>query len=227
MQRRWLTSLAPLSGAVFVVLVVLAFGVIGNSNTPDTQDSTAKVVAFYHQHYSSQIAAAILVMVAGIFMVWFTTALRALFAERNPESHRLASLVQVVGGMLAVGCFVMAGAHIALSDAVHDHVTSGVQALNALDNSIFPVILVPLFLLTTAFAAASLRYALYSRWIGIPATILAVAMVTPASWFAMILSLLVLLAVSITAFSWTRRAAAPAPAPARGDRAELLDPAAA
>ena len=225
MQRRWLTPLAPLSGAVFVVLVVLAFGVVGNANTPDTQDSTAKIVSFYHQHYSSQIAAAIMVMVAGLFMVWFTTALRAAFVERNPESHRVASLIQVVGGMLAVGCTVMAGVHIALCDAVHDNVPSAVQALNALDNSIFPVLLVPLFLLTAAFAAASLRYALFSRWIGIPATILAVGMVTPASWFAMILSMLVLLAVSIAVFRWPREAKALSPAPAGGSG--LPDPAAA
>ena len=58
MSRGTLERFAPLTGIVFVVLVVIAFAVGGE--TPDVDDSTRKVVDFWTENDGEQIAAAIL-----------------------------------------------------------------------------------------------------------------------------------------------------------------------
>jgi hypothetical protein len=52
--------LAPLSGVVFVVLVVIAFGPLAG-NTPGIKKSPAEIADFYSKHHSKQSAAAFIV----------------------------------------------------------------------------------------------------------------------------------------------------------------------
>ena len=51
-QQRW-HVLAPLTGVVFVALVVIAFIISGE--TPDTNDSPQKILSFYNDNDSEQM----------------------------------------------------------------------------------------------------------------------------------------------------------------------------
>ena len=85
--------LAMLSGAVFVVLLIVAFAVLGGE-TPDENASARKVFTFYTDHQSRQIAAAIVVAASVPFLMIFSAVLhRTLRAFEGPVggSPRLPS----------------------------------------------------------------------------------------------------------------------------------------
>jgi hypothetical protein len=226
MQRGRLASLAPLSGVVSVVLIVVAFGPLGGS-TPNTTDPVGKVANYYHSHYGREVAAAVIVLVAALFLVWFGVALRTAFIGRDPLTERLATVALVAGAMLATGASVLAGTHLALADSAHHGYLGALPALNALDNDLFPVLVVPLELLVLAIAAAALRYALFPRWVGWVSVVLFVAIFTPAAFFGLLLALVLLIGVSVAIYRWQGVAAAggpvapPPPAPRMADPAAL------
>jgi hypothetical protein len=217
MQRGRLASLAPLSGVVWVVLIVVAFGPLGGS-TPNTTDPIGKVVSFYHGHYGREIAAAIMALVAALFLVWFGAAMRAAFIARDPATDRLGSVVLLAGAMAGTGASLVAGVHLALNDSVHHGYLGAVPALNALDNDLFPTLVVPLVLLVMAIAAAALRYALLPRWLGWVAVVAVIATFTPAAFFSLLVSLLLVIVVSVMVYRWqgapaVSRPMAPTPPP--------------
>lgn len=223
MQRRWLAPLAPLSGIVWVVLVVVGFGVVGGS-TPDTTDPVSKVAAFYHGHYGRSIAAAVLALFAALFVVWFGVAFRSAFLARNPASERTAMVIALASAMAGVGMSVVAGVHLALNDSVHHGYLGAVPALNALDSDIFPTLVVPLVLIVLAFGAAAFRYALFPRWLGWVTVVLVIAFFTPAAFISILASLVLVIVVSVIVYRWPAAAidaavpppppVAPPPAPA-------------
>ena len=51
---------APLTGAIFVVLLVIGFIPLGG-NTPDTDASAAKIISFYNDHQTKEILAIVVV----------------------------------------------------------------------------------------------------------------------------------------------------------------------
>jgi hypothetical protein len=217
MQRDRVASLAPLSGVVWVVLIVVAFGPVGGS-TPHTTDPVGKVVSFYHGHYGRSIAAGVMVLFAALFVVWFGAALRAAFVARDPATERLASVMLVAGGMAGVGMAILACIHFALNDSVHHGYLGAVPALNALDGDDFPALVVPQVLFVIGFAAAALRYALLPRWLGWVAVVLVLAFFTPAAFIAILLSLVMTIVVSVMAWRWqgapaVSRPLAPTPPP--------------
>ena len=212
MQRRWLAPLAPLSGAVGIVLLVVGFFVLGGS-TPNTTDRVGKVVTFYRDHYHRELWAAVLVLVAALFIVWFGVALRQAFVTRDPTSERLANVALVACAFLGVGMTVLAGVHLALTDSAHHLYLGAIPALNALDNDLFTVLVVPDFLLILVVAAASLRYALFPRWLGWISVVIAVSVLTPAAFVGLVASLVLLIVVSVWVYMWERDAGVAAPAP--------------
>src|SRR5262249_21973692 len=67
--------LAPLSGIVFVVLVVVGFIPVGGS-TPDSSDSPQKITSFYVDHHNKEFVAVILVAIGTLFLAIFVASLR-------------------------------------------------------------------------------------------------------------------------------------------------------
>src|SRR4051812_43163985 len=55
---------APLTGAIFVVLLVIGFIPLGG-DTPETDASAAKIISFYNDHQTREILAIIAVALAG------------------------------------------------------------------------------------------------------------------------------------------------------------------
>jgi hypothetical protein len=56
---------APLTGAIFVVLLVIGFIPLGG-NTPDTDASAAKIISFYNDHQTKEILAIVVVSLAAL-----------------------------------------------------------------------------------------------------------------------------------------------------------------
>jgi hypothetical protein len=96
MQRRdpW----TPLAG--FLAALTFVVGVIFVSDSPDSDDSAAKVLAWYadHGHRVGIVVGAYVLAFCGLFVLWFASGLRA---AEGAES-RLAD-VALGGGILLVG----------------------------------------------------------------------------------------------------------------------------
>ena len=125
-----------LSGALFVVLVLVAFLALGG-DTPDGDDSAQKVVSFYSKHETREIIAAVVLGLAGIVLVYFAAMVR----ERVRDHDRTALPAFAFGaGIVAAGGFLAAAAiHFALADYTENIAPAAAQALNALDSLVAAV----------------------------------------------------------------------------------------
>jgi hypothetical protein len=90
-ERRW-ERWGPLSGVVFVVLVVLGFVVAGSS--PDDNDPGAKITAYLskNSHQSRNIIAFFLLLAAILFLLAFFAALRSRLVDAEGGLGRLGAL---------------------------------------------------------------------------------------------------------------------------------------
>src|SRR5436190_4319210 len=106
--------LAPLTGVVFVALLVASFIVGGN--TPDSDASAQQVASFYSAHDTKESVSALLGGLATIFFLFFLGILRGAL-RRDEEAPGVLSTTALAGGvLLAVGGASFSGIAIALAD---------------------------------------------------------------------------------------------------------------
>jgi hypothetical protein len=184
MQKRdvgWLT------GALFVVLVLVAFFAVGGS-TPDGDASAKKVVSFFHHHKDKQIAAAIVLTLSSVPLLFFTASLRSRLHDALPPGSVIPAFA-VGGGILAAAGFVTGAAiHFALADLASKIQPAAAQALNALDNDFFLPFTTGLAVLVLATSVGAIRARVLPRWLGWVGVVLFVVFFTPVGWIAFMLS---------------------------------------
>ena len=200
------SRLAPLSGLAFFVLFILALLVLGGS-TPDSDASPAKVVHFYTVHRGTQQAAALVLALACVFLLWFVTVLREELRERGSE--RLATATLAGGIVMSTGFLVMAAAHFGLADTAHKLQPAAAQALNAFDGGTFLVSFAGTFFVAVSLTVAVFRLGLLPRTFGYISALFAVAMLTPIGWIAwLLMSLWIAAAGVVLSLRRTRAATA-------------------
>jgi hypothetical protein len=208
---RW-ERLAPLVGAVFVVLVIVAFIPLGG-NTPDNDATAQKVQSFYSKHTDRELVAAYVLALSVPFLVFFTSILyRAIRAAGG--RGRLATAAFGGGLLSAAGFAVAAAVHFALASAGDKASTlPTTQTLNVLDNMDFIPFVTGLGIMLLAAGLATLRYGgALPRWLGWAAVIVGIAIFIPFVGFvAFGLSGIWVLAASIVLY---RRGSLPDSGPA-------------
>jgi hypothetical protein len=175
---------APLTGIVFVVLLILAFVVI-EGETPDIDDSAQKITSFYHDDQGKHIAAVVLVALSTIFLTVFAVSLREFL--RLPGESDFWPTVALVGGAVAVaGFLVAAGIHLALIDGGDKNISpDAMVALNAIDADDFFGFATPLGIMLLGAGGATLRAgAALPKWMGWAAIVLFVVFFTPVGFAA-------------------------------------------
>jgi hypothetical protein len=178
---------APLTGAIFVVLLVIGFIPLGG-NTPDTDASAAKIISFYHDHETKEILAIVVVALAALFLALFAVAIRDYL--RDTGGGEFWPTVALIGAALSVaGLFVAGGMHFALVDGAnlsHTRTLSpdAMVALNTLDNDNFIAFSVPLGILLFGAAGAVLKGAALPKWMAWVAIVLGICFFTPIGFFA-------------------------------------------
>ena len=75
-------NLAPLTGALFVLLTVIAFFAIGGSTPPEGDDSAQKVVSFYSDHETKEIIAAVVLALGAVALIFFAATLKQRWKRR-------------------------------------------------------------------------------------------------------------------------------------------------
>jgi hypothetical protein len=188
-------QIGPLTGILFVVLVILAF-VIGGE-TPDTNDSTQKIVDFYVDNDSSQQIAAAFLALAGVAFTFFLGSLRQALRAVAEDEGGLSTVTAFGGLMIVVGASIFAGLTFALGDAADDMPVAATVALNTLNSDMFFTLAVGSAVFDLALGLAVLRHGGLPRPLGWLALVLGIAGLTPAGFFAFLATGIVIVWASV------------------------------
>jgi hypothetical protein len=182
-----LQRVAPLSGVLAVVLIVVGFGPVGGS-TPGSNKSGAEVASFYSNHHSKQFAAAVVVAFGALFLAIFVASLWETL--RAAGGGELWATLALIGGTVAVGGFFVAVAvHWALADGGDHHFSAqSMRAINGIDANDFPAFALALGVMVLGAAGATLASGALPRWLGWAALVIGIISFTPAGFlgFALI-----------------------------------------
>lgn len=191
---------APLTGIVFVVLVIIG-GPLLAGNTPGPNASGARVIAFYEAHRSRERISAVVLTLAFIVFVFFAGSLRGYLRRQKPAEALSAVLL---GGavLLAAGQTTVSGLGFALSDAPARLAPASAQTLNLLSNDMVLTSSAGFSVFGIASGLAILRAGLLPKWLGWLALAIGIVILTPAEFAAFIAFALWTVVVSI---SMTRR----------------------
>jgi hypothetical protein len=190
---------APLSGLLFVALLVASIVVTGFDSV-DSNDSVAKVVAFWAKNDSEQIAGAILGALAAAPFLWFLGSLRSTFRQAEGGTGRLASIA-FAGGIVLIG-FALADSAIqfAVAESVGDVPPVVTQTLSVLYNDFFFGFPVGIGIFLLASSLVILRTRVLPAWLGWVALLLGIISFTPIGFFSFLAVLAWVAVVSIMLF---------------------------
>lgn len=187
--------IGPLTGILFVVLVIVAFAVGGE--TPDVDDSARKVVDFYVDNDSQQQIAAGLLALGCVALLFFLGSLRTALRAAAGDEGGLSTVVLVGGVMIAVGVSIFAGIGFTLGDTADDLPASATMALNALNSDLFFPVAVGTAVFNLGLALAILRHGGLPRPLAWLALLVGIAGLTPAGFFAFVATGIVVVWASI------------------------------
>jgi hypothetical protein len=193
-ESRW-ERLAPLTGIVFVAIVVAVFAIGGS--TPEEHDSAAKVQAYYAAHHDKHTALAFVMAIGVAFLVFFASTLRHDL-RRLGGTGQLGDAAFGGGVLAAAGFAILATVHVALANAGESVTTLGTtQTLNVLDNNDFIPAAAGLAVLVFAAGAAAVRHGGLPKWLGWLGIVIGVVAFTPAGFVAFLAAGIWILIVSV------------------------------
>jgi hypothetical protein len=201
-SMRGLERFAPLTGVVFVILVVVA--VIVGGETPDANDGIVKVVDYWRDNDGKAIASAIIAAYSAVFFLWFAGTLRSVLASAEGPPTRLASTAWGGAIVLTVGWVILIGATFVAADTAGDVAPQVTQTLSVLQADFFFPLSVGAGVFLLASGLNILRWGALPAWLGWAAVVLGVAAISPVGFFAIVLMLVWILVVSVVLFQSSR-----------------------
>ena len=172
-----LSGLAPLTGFVFSILAVVAFGTA--QGAPSATASGTTVVAFYEKHGSAAEASDYLWAFAFVFFLLFAGSLRS-YLRRVAAAEGLSATVLAGAAVATAGACVYFGFDFTLASAPSHLAPAAAQALNVLALKLFLPLGAGCFVFGIASGLAILRGAQLPRWLGWLALLIGIVSVTPA-----------------------------------------------
>jgi hypothetical protein len=203
-KREWLV---PLTGVLFVVLLILSFIVAGEP--PDADENVQEIVDHYVDNKDSIQASVLIGGVAAVSLLFFAGYLRKLFRAAEGPDGMLSAIVLAGATIMAVGAGVDMTISFALAEGAEDIDPVAVQSLQALWDNDFMPIAIGLVVLLLASGLSIVRYGALPKWLGWVAIVLAVVGMTPIGFVAFMGGALWVLVVSILLAVRARGAAAP------------------
>jgi hypothetical protein len=207
MKSSRLERLAPLSGALSVILVFASAGVLGFYEylpAPEVMQS------YFNEHAASTGAAGYLGLIAGFLMMWFSGSLHKGLRQHEGGHGRLSRIafgatVAASAGILLGSSMLVIASSLAGSPGGIDPQTA-VLLKQLYDNSLVALSGLSLAAVTLAAGLIALRTGMFSGWFAWLSVLLAVGLLTPLSWIVMGFAMLWVLGVSI--WLYRREAAA-------------------
>src|SRR4051794_5736198 len=198
MRERGLTRYAPLAGVVFVLLIVIA--VVIGGETPDNSDSRREIVNFWKDNKDAQIWSTVIGAWATVFFVWFAATLRSVL-RRSEEGPSRLSAVCFGGGLIgATGLLSGLSFEFAAADSVDDVPPNVTHTLTILSNEFFFPIAVGFGLFFIGAGVLAVTRAALPVWLGWLGIVIGIACITPAGFFALLLGALWVLVASVVLY---------------------------
>jgi hypothetical protein len=188
--------LFPLSGIVFVALVVISIAIGGG--TPASDAPAGEVASFYDDNAIRQGAGTFVLAASAPFLVFFGIGLATALA-RSTGGLNAWGYVLIAGMILVAGSVLLASvAHFALASGGDDGIApAALQALNSLDGSTW-MAFNPAFGVMMLGAAGVLISARVLTWLGWTALILGIAAFLPiVDFFALLATLIWIVVMSV------------------------------
>ena len=180
-ESRW-ERYAPLTGVVFVAIVIIVFAVGGE--TPDEHDSAATVQNFYIKHHDKHSALSFVIILGIPFLLFFASTLRRAL-RRAGGTGQLANASLAAAAVAAAGFGLIGTIHLALSNAGESIKTlATTQTLNVLDNNDFLPAAAGMAVFVFAAGLSAVRHGGLPSWLGWVGVVIGVATFTPAGFIA-------------------------------------------
>jgi hypothetical protein len=197
---RGLERFAPLAGVLFLVLVIVA--VIVGGESPSADDSLQTILDYFKGDRDSALAASIILGSATVPFLWFAGVLRSVLAAAEGPPARLANTALSGAIVIAVGVLLLAGFTFTAADTVNDVPPQTTQTLSALQADFYFPVLFGTAVFMLASGLAIVRSVALPAWLGWVALVLGVAALTfsPASFFATILMIVWTAVVGVMLF---------------------------
>ena len=189
----WLSKWGPLSGALSALLVVVSLAT--GSGTPGGNKTGSQVIQWYTANHNQRAVSDLLAGLAMLFLVAFAAVL-ARYSRRGERWIAGGALAGAV--CAAVGLTSILGFDLVLATDTKDLTPASAQTLNLLQNDFFlPLVLgVALFAILGGLAVVAGR--ILPAWMGwVLFAVGIVALVPPVSWFALLGTLVWVLAAGI------------------------------
>lgn len=199
-------QIGPLTGILFVVLVIVAFVVGGE--TPGTDDSAETIVSFYVDNDSEQSVASALLALACVAFLFFLGSLRRTLRAVAGDEGGLSTVAMLGGLMIVVGASIFAGIGFTLGDAADQLPASAVLTLNALNSDLFFPLAIGTAVFNLGLALAVLRHGGLPRPLGWLALVVGIVGLTPGGFFAFLATGIVVVWASVVL---AQHAAGPGP----------------
>ena len=201
-NRSWLH---PLTGVLFIVLLIASFIIMGEEPPDGTEDSIQDVLDYYVDNEDEQFISSVLAALAGVAFIFYGGYLY----KRLRESGAYASAIVTLAGTVAfsIGMALDATIGIALTELANGDVEAepgAVQALSALWNNDFLPFAMGMFVFLWGFGVAIVRHGALPSWMGWVAVVAGITAISPAFPVAGIAAAL-LVVVSSVMFSREQR----------------------
>jgi hypothetical protein len=188
---------APLTGVLFFVIVLIGFLIGGD--TPDSDDSALRVVAYYAPNRDEHAVVAILVGIGAAFLPFFASHLRRAL-DWAGGTGRLVN-AGFAGGILATaGFWILATVHLALADSAGETAPEVTQALNVLDNNDWIPVAGGMGVMLIGYGLAAVRYGGLPSWLAWAGLVIGILVFTPAGFIAFLAAGIWILVTSIWLF---------------------------
>jgi len=191
-KREWLI---PLTGALFVALLILSFVVGGEP--PDADEPVQEIVDHYVDNDVEIWISALIGGLAAVSLVFFGAYLRKVFSAAEGPGGMLSPLMLVGAAIMAVGAGIDMTILVALAEAADDIDPAAVQALQALWDNDFVPIAIGIEVLFISVGLATVKYGVLPKWLGWFVLVLAVVGLTPVGFIAFPLGGLWVIVVSV------------------------------
>lgn len=178
---------APLTGVVFVVLLVLSFIVVGE--TPGADDSASEVVSFYTDNEGEMFLSALSAGLAAVFFLFFVGSLTSVLQSAEGPGAWLSGVARAGGIVAAVGMLIFAGLAFTLGDVADRLEPEATQALNALNADLFFPLAAGIATFLFATGLVAVRTRALPPWLAWAAVVIGVACITPLGFFAFLASI--------------------------------------
>jgi hypothetical protein len=197
---RGLERFAPLAGVLFVLLVIVA--VIVGGESPSADDSLRTVIEYFDGDRDQALAASIILAISVVPFLWFAGLLRSVLASAEGPPTRLASTAWGGAIVLAIGITLLAAFTFVAADTVGDVPPTVTQAYSVGQADFFFPVAVGASVFLLASGLAIVRWGALPGWLGWTALVLGIAAISfnPAAFIAILLMLVWILVVSVVLF---------------------------